>query len=160
LNARAVPIVLGGGHETAFGHYLGYVHARKLVGILNVDAHLDVRPTPPGQGHSGSPFRQAMEHTTHPLPGNRYVCLGAQPHSVSAIHAAYVRERGGVIHWCSEVQENLAHHFLRERDRLAAGGCQVYVTLDADVVRSADVPGVSAPNPLGLAGAEVVSCAR
>ena len=36
----------------------------------------------------------------------------------------------------------------------------VYVTIDADAVQEADVPGVSAPNPLGLAGTEVAACAR
>src|SRR5262249_14276176 len=38
--------------------------------------------------------------------------------------------------------------------------CAVYLSLDADVIRSADVPGVSAPNPLGLDGVEVVECVR
>src|SRR4051794_20203299 len=42
LSTGAVPVVLGGGHETALGHYLGYVAAGKAVGIVNVDAHLDV----------------------------------------------------------------------------------------------------------------------
>src|SRR5207248_6597570 len=66
LRAGAVPVVLGGGHETAFGHFLGYTAAGVEVGIVNVDAHLDVRPYPAG-GHSGSPFRQALEHPDRPL---------------------------------------------------------------------------------------------
>src|SRR6266478_766635 len=40
LRTGAVPIVLGGGHETAYGRYLGYLAAGKKVGILNLDAHL------------------------------------------------------------------------------------------------------------------------
>jgi arginase family enzyme len=32
--------------------------------------------------------------------------------------------------------------------------------VDADVVCAADVPGVSAPNPLGLPGREVADCLR
>jgi formiminoglutamase len=43
---------------------------------------------------------------------------------------------------------------------LADDGCQVYVTLDADACCTADVPGVSAPNPTGLRGREVIACAR
>ncbi|MDX1548872.1 MAG: arginase family protein, partial [Rhodothermales bacterium] len=62
LQRGAVPIVLGGGHETAFGHFLGYAEAGRAVSILNVDAHADVRPLRDGRGHSGSPFRQALEH--------------------------------------------------------------------------------------------------
>src|SRR5438105_13210107 len=55
LAARAIPVGLGGGHETAFGHFLAYAASRSPVGIINLDAHLDVRPTLDGRGHSGSP---------------------------------------------------------------------------------------------------------
>src|SRR5690348_1472209 len=65
LRGGAVPVVLGGGHETAYGHDLGYVAAGIPVGVVNIDAHLDVRPLIDGKGHSGSPFRQMMEHPTH-----------------------------------------------------------------------------------------------
>src|SRR5262249_48336213 len=154
-----VPVVLGGGHETAYGHYLGYVNARRPVGIINLDAHLDVRPWDGGLGHSGSPFRQAMEHADCPLPGSRYVCLGAQPQAVSRDHARHVRQQGGVVRYCTEVRGRMLQSFQAERDRLASE-CQLYVTLDADVVQAADVPGVSAPNPAGLSGWEVAACAR
>jgi formiminoglutamase len=160
LTAGALPLVLGGGHETAYGHYLGYARAGWVVGVINLDAHLDVRPYPPGQGHSGSPFRQAMEHPTHPLPGNLYCCLGDQPFSVSRPHADYVRQRGGTIRWHSEVTGRLVEELGRQCHRITANGCPVYLTVDADVVRAADVPGVSAPNPLGLDGAEVAACCR
>ena len=86
LTAGGAPIVLGGGHETALGCYLGHVTAGRPVGIVNIDAHLDLRPPLEGKGHSGSPFRQAVEHPTHPLLPGRYVCLGAQPHAVSRDH--------------------------------------------------------------------------
>jgi formiminoglutamase len=160
LNAGAVPIVLGGGHETAFGHYLGYVRAGRPAAILNLDAHLDVRPFPPDQGHSGSPFRQALTHPTHPLLPDRYACLGAQPFAVARDHLNFVREGGGRVYWAPELAGCLERVFRAELSRGRQSQCSLYVTLDADVVRAADVPGVSAPNPLGLPAAEVAACAR
>jgi formiminoglutamase len=160
LRSGAVPVVLGGGHETAYGHYLGYAATGSPVAIINIDAHLDLRPFHLGHGDSGSPFRQALEHPTHPLPGNRYVCLGAQPHSVSRQHYQYAREHGCVVRWADEVKTRLLHCFQEECDRLRGEGCRIYVTVDADAVRAADVPGVSAPNVVGLEGAEVSACAR
>jgi formiminoglutamase len=160
LESGAVPVVLGGGHETAYGHYLGYVAAGQTVGILNLDAHLDLRPCPAGGGNSGTPFRQAVEHPTHPLPGSRYACLGTQPHAVSRDHYRYARHKGCVVRWLGEIEGDPEEAFGRERDRLAAVGCQVYVTLDADVVRAADVPGVSAPNVAGLSGRHALALAR
>jgi formiminoglutamase len=159
LTAGAIPVVLGGGHETAYGHYLGYVLAGLAVGIINIDAHLDVRPCPNGLGHNGSPFRQAMEHPTDPLPGKRYVCLGAQPHAVAREHHRYVRERGGRVRWCDRLHPSLLRRFLKQCRRLGKKRRPVYVTLDADVVQAGDVPGVSAPNAAGLRGEQVLSLA-
>jgi len=160
LQSGAIPIVLGGGHETAYGHFLGYAAERRKLGIINLDAHLDLRPPVDGKGHSGSPFRQAMEHPTHALPGECYVCLGTQPHALSRHHWLFAREHGCTVRWCEEVRHSLKQHFLAECTRLAAAGCPVYLTIDADVVQAADAPGVSAPNVMGLSGAEVAACAR
>ncbi|HLJ95806.1 MAG TPA: formimidoylglutamase [Gemmataceae bacterium] len=160
LQRGAIPIVLGGGHETAFGHYLGYAAARRKVAIINLDAHLDLRPLLDGKGHSGSPFRQALEHGTHPLAGEHYVCLGAQPHSVSRHHWHYACQHGCTVRWGDEVRHCLGQSIREGYDRLSGGGRPVYVSIDADVVRAADVMGVSAPNSLGLSGAEVAACAR
>jgi formiminoglutamase len=160
LRSGAIPVVLGGGHETAYGHFLGYATDQRRVGIINVDAHLDVRPTANGKGHSGSPFRQALEHRTHPLPGECYVCLGAQPHSVSREHWLFAREHGCSVRWCHEVRHALEQHFSAECTRLTAAGCQLYLTIDADAIRAADVPGVSAPNVSGMPGGQVAACAR
>src|SRR5205085_9502595 len=62
LARGAIAIILGGGHETAYGHFLGHAQAQRRVAILNWDAHPDVRPVEDNQGHSGTPFRQALEH--------------------------------------------------------------------------------------------------
>jgi formiminoglutamase len=158
LRAGAIPIVLGGGHEAAFGHYLGYAEAGVPVGIVNIDAHLDVRPLLGGQGHSGSPFRQACEHAV-PLPAGRYACLGVQPFSTSREHLAWCRQRQATVRWCGEVGGRLEEVFQRCLAALARERCPAYVTIDADAVRAAEVPGVSAPNPLGLSGREVTQCA-
>jgi formiminoglutamase len=160
LQSGAVPVILGGGHETAYGHYLGYVAADLPVGIINIDAHLDVRPLINGKGHSGSPFRQIMEHATHPLPGDRYVCLGAQPQSVARPHWLYAQQRGAVVRWVRRFRLTPETHVLRWAKRLAAKECQVYVSLDADVVLASDVSGVSAPNADGLFGKQGLGCAR
>jgi formiminoglutamase len=160
LTAGGVPIVLGGGHETAYGCYLGYVAAGRPVAIVNIDAHLDVRPTLDGSGHSGSPFRQALEHPSQPLQPGRYVCLGAQPHAVSREHLHYARQRGCVVRWLPEVRGRLTAAFTAERERLAAEPCSLHVTLDADAVDAAEAPGVSAPNVCGLAGREVLECVQ
>src|SRR5690606_16177275 len=55
LNYGGRPIVLGGGHEVTYGHYLGVRKAfpEKSIGIINLDAHLDIREPTNGKGNSG-----------------------------------------------------------------------------------------------------------
>jgi formiminoglutamase len=156
----AVPVVLGGGHETAYGHYLGYVAAGLPIGVINIDAHLDVRPLIDGQGHSGSPFRQMMEHPTQPLPGERYVCLGAHLHNMARAHLLYVEDEGGLVFPLGRLPRVLPSYLRVQCKEFGSIGCRVYVTFDADVVRVADVPGVSAPNVSGIPGDMGFACAR
>lgn len=160
LAANAVPVVLGGGHETAYGHYLGYVRYGKPLAVINLDAHLDVRPVREGLGNSGTPFRQMLEHPTFPLLGAHYVCLGLQPQATAREHWEYARSKGCVLVWRDECSGSLELRFSQELDRLERSRCQTYVSVDADVVDACAVPGVSAPNVNGLSSAELLACAR
>ncbi len=154
LKAAAVPIILGGGHETAYGHYLGYVGAALECAIVNIDAHLDVRPYPHGP-HSGSPFRQAIEHPTQPLRVGRYVVVAAQRQSVARAHWQFVHDHQGRVHWLDLMSPD--HPMVEvvdgELTRLGEECGAVLVSVDADAFRQADVPGTSAPSPFGLEGA-------
>ncbi|MEM6783879.1 MAG: formimidoylglutamase [Bacteroidota bacterium] len=133
-----VAIVLGGGHETTYGHILGYAGAGLTPEILNWDAHADVRPYPQG-AHSGSPFRQAIEagHCT------RYRVAGLQPHRAAHAHAAFVRAHGDLV-WQHDLDAQ------RVTDLVADSGHPTLATFDLDALNAAHAPGVSAPNAGGL----------
>ena len=51
-------IVLGGGHETAFGSFSGIrkAHPNQKIGIINLDAHLDLRLIGENGPSSGTPL--------------------------------------------------------------------------------------------------------
>jgi formiminoglutamase len=141
LGAGAFVILLGGGHETAYGHFLGYVAARQSVAILNWDAHADVRELRDGLGHSGSPFRQALEHPSGRC--TRYSVAGLQPQSAAASHLDLVRARGSVFSGTDLSADRVAEPFAR----LTA---PAYVSFDLDAIDQAFAPGVSAPAARGL----------
>ena len=76
LNKKMTPIILGGGHETAYGHYLGvrnYIGKAAKLGIINIDAHFDLRPYNE-QSSSGTMFRQILEQDEN----SSYFVLGIQ----------------------------------------------------------------------------------
>ncbi len=142
LAAGIVPVVLGGGHETSFGHFLGYVGAGRDVEILNWDAHADVRPLKDGLAHSGSPFRQALEHASGRC--TRYQVAGLQPHSTARAHLDVIDDHGGEVVWRRSLSE------VRVRSIATGLAAPTLATFDLDAVDAASAPGVSAPNVGGL----------
>lgn len=142
LREQGVPLVLGGGHETAYGHFLGYVGAGIDIAISNIDAHADVRELKDGQGHSGSPFRQALEHDSRRCREYRVAAL--QPQSVSQSHVEFL-EKKGCAYWFREQTDEATLDVL-----YPAEGSR-YATFCLDAVDAAFAPGVSAPAADGLA---------
>lgn len=145
LTVGATVVVLGGGHETSYGHFLGYVSSELEVAVMNWDAHPDVRPLKDGLGHSGSPFRQMLDHPSGACRG--YTVAGLQPGSVSTGHLRYLESVDAELHWCTAVDPDQVDHIT---ERL---GGPALVSFDLDVVGQAFAPGVSAPSVDGLAPA-------
>jgi formiminoglutamase len=142
---HTIPVMIGGGHETAFGHFLGYVHAQRDVAALNWDAHPDVRPLIEAHGHSGSQFRQALLH-----PSKRcvqYTVAGLQPHSAASAHLEFIKQHGGRTIWRSELNhEAIDRIYAAKAGRASA----MLASFDTDVVDQAFAPGVSAPGTGGI----------
>lgn len=142
LEREAVVVVLGGGHETTYGHFLGYVGAGRSARLINWDAHLDVRPRIDGRPHSGSSFRLALEHPSGACDG--YTAVGLLPYSTARSHVEYVESRGG--HVIS--RQELTRGRIGDLYDVPHGEC--LVSFDLDAVDQADAPGVSAPAAGGL----------
>lgn len=144
FKAGTLPIILGGGHETAFGHFLGYAMAELPCHIFNLDAHTDVRPLKKGQAHSGSPFRQAVEY-----PGNfckNYSVAGLNPSSAARAHLDYIHGHGGKTFFSADI--TTPDIILKELEKL--NPTNLMATFDLDAVDQAYAPGVSAPAANGL----------
>lgn len=143
LEQDIVPIILGGGHETAFGHFLGYAESDLDTSIFNLDAHTDVRPLKNGNPHSGSPFRQALEHDSG--CADTYLVAGLQPHSVAQAHLEFIDERGGHYKFRDETNITSVSSLFHQHE-----SNHLMVTFDLDAVDQSQAPGVSAPCTNGL----------
>jgi formiminoglutamase len=142
LERGAIVVILGGGHETAFGHFLGYARRNCKVNVLNWDAHPDVRPLKEKQGHSGSPFRQMLEHPSGICES--YTVAGLNPPSVAKAHLDYLADRGGVAHFNTSVSFHLIEQIYARCENATL------VSFDLDAVDQGAAPGVSAPTAGGL----------
>ena len=157
-------VVLGGGHETAYGHFLGYVGAGSDVRILNWDAHPDVREpswresadaAERRDGHSGSPFRQAIVHSSGRC--RHYRVAGLAPWSSAADHIKWIREAGGRVDFLSV---ELERQLLEDATGLYAETSPEMVSFDLDAVEAGAAPGVSAPAALGMKPGSWLAAAR
>lgn len=154
LAVGAWPLVLGGGHEVAWGTWQGlrmHLDARGDRGrvlVVNLDAHFDLRGSRPGS--SGTPFDQiAADCRQRGLPFD-YACLGVSRLANTA--ALFARAHAlGVRHVeDTDMQERHLDARLAELERWVADADHVYLSIDLDVLPAAVMPGVSAPAAYGV----------
>ncbi|GKX63599.1 formimidoylglutamase [Pragia fontium] len=147
---RMRTLVFGGGHETAFAHGHGLYHAfpEHNIGIINFDAHLDLRSSP--RATSGTPFRQLAQYCQDNQRPFNYTCVGA---SLAANTQALVDEAErlqATVIWdteCEEARIEALHAQIQQSlDRVD----KIYLTIDLDVLPAWQMPAVSAPAPLGM----------
>ncbi len=154
LELGTYTILLGGGHDLAYAHYLGIkkflaqVKPKPKLGIINLDAHFDLRTLENGKGHSGSPFLQIAEDLGE--DNFHYLCLGIQtasniPHLFQTArkwNVRYLPVEDYSLH-CWNIVEAQLHRFLDEMDA-------IYLSIDLDGFHSGIAPGVSAVSPFGF----------
>lgn len=150
ISLNLFPIVLGGGHETAYGHYNGLKSVfKEPIGIVNFDAHFDLRPYPNG-GTSGTMFRQIAEDCLNRSEPYHYLCIGVQRYG-NTVDLFKTAERLGVHHILSKDLIDLsAWQVVKSLEDFTDPLEHLYVTICIDVFSSAFAPGVSATQPLGM----------
>ncbi|PIQ49915.1 MAG: formimidoylglutamase [Cytophagales bacterium CG12_big_fil_rev_8_21_14_0_65_40_12] len=156
LEAGAFPILLGGGHDIAYAHYAGIrdflnqnLH-QKNIGVINLDAHFDLRDDEQGNT-SGTPFFQIAQDCKASNQDFNYLCLGIQKaantktlfETAENLGAVWVQNTDFSVQNWAEVELKLLS-FIQKVDA-------VYLTIDLDGFSSAYAPGVSAPSPMGFA---------
>jgi len=135
-------LVLGGGHEVMYGHYLGVKTAfpEQKVGIINIDAHFDNRMPEQGTGaSSGTGFWQvAQEGNIHSL----HIGLQRNSNTLKLFDTAH--QYGMKYILADELFfENLPSVYQRINDLFESVDV-VYLTICMDVFNASIAPGVSA----------------
>ncbi|SDP15514.1 formiminoglutamase [Arthrobacter sp. ok909] len=150
IDAGQLPVVLGGGHETAFASYLGVAGSSAVrgglrVGVLNLDAHFDLRDE--AVPSSGTPFLQMARAEAAAGRELRYAVVGiSEPNNTRALFrtAAELGVDYLLDEDCSaEGAQAFVAAFLAQVDAL-------YLTIDLDVLPASVAPGVSAPAAYGV----------
>lgn len=143
-------LVFGGGHETAYAHakglYDAYPDAR--IGIINFDAHLDVRKA--ATASSGTPFKQLAEECQNSNRPFNYLCIGVSRASNTKALLDTANELNVKIIWDTECTEGNIANLNNQVNAFLADLDVVYLTIDLDALPFAEMFAVSAPSTLGV----------
>ncbi len=155
LDEGHFPVVLGGGHEVAYGSWLGLAqHLQQRarmprIGIINFDAHFDLRLDTNGCS-SGTPFYQIAQQCEQQGYPFHYCCLGVSEMAntqalfqrADALGVSYRRD--------ADMGSNQLDDSLKQLNQFIASCDVLYLTIDLDVLPASVAPGVSAPAPRGV----------
>ena len=149
LEKNAFPILLGGGHDIAYGHFQGirtYLSdPESSIGIINFDAHFDLRKVVE-QANSGTPFFQILTDTNS---NAAYLPIGIQKAS-NTVELFKTANDHGVAYILLDDCFQKEKEVYQKVESFISQHAKIYVSIDLDGFAAAYAPGVSAPAPIGL----------
>ncbi|WP_313164403.1 agmatinase family protein [Sedimentibacter sp.] len=145
------PILLGGDHSTGWpGIKALYDNTEGNIGIIHVDAHLDLVKDSPIQGlYSGSSqMRRASELDR--INTKNFVQIGMRSYN-SPEHYHFIKNSNITLIPANEVFETSIEEAAKKAIEVASEGTDnIYMSIDIDVLDSAFAPGSGANEPGGF----------
>lgn len=147
-----VPFSVGGDHSLTYPAAKALMNAVDgQVGVVNIDAHHDVRHSHGGELSSGTPFRRLLEDDSDQLAGENFVELGLSGWHNSKYYLDWVRDIGAEVVTARDVHKNGVDSAVERTLEAATDGTEaVFVSVDIDVVDAGAAEGTCAPSPGGL----------
>jgi formiminoglutamase len=151
VEPRLVPLMIGGDHSVTAPAVRGFCAANpgKRIGVINIDAHLDVRNFEHGP-HNGTPFRAILTGGL-PIAGRNLVELGIHGFMNAAAYMRWAREQEVTIISGREVARRGMESCIAEALQIAGDGADlIYVSVDIDCLAYPWAVGTAATSPEGL----------
>lgn len=150
LQRGHLPVALGGDHSLTFPLVKAHEGKRRKLGVINLDAHLDVRDVV-GVPNSGTSFGRLLDLGL--VEGANLVEVGLRDFANADAYARKARKAGATLVGAQEWIDDPRGAIARAIDVASRGVDGVYLSVDLDVLDQAEAPGVSAPTPGGVSSA-------
>jgi len=149
-NPDAIPIILGGDHSITCPALSGFKAAKgQTVGVIQFDAHHDLRNREDGGPSNGTPFRGLIESGT--LAPEHLIQIGIRNFANSRVYYDYAVQHGVNVYTMKDVREKGVMAIVKEAyEKLAKAVDIVYLSVDIDVLDQAYAPGCPAISPGGM----------
>lgn len=149
-SGNAATIVMGGDHSISAPSIESFrAHVGGPVGLVQLDAHMDLRNLADGGLSNGTPVRQLLESGT--LDGRNIVQVGLHAFANARAYRDVARDAGITQISAREVAHASPTAIVHQALNVASQhSSAIYVTLDMDVLDQAFAPGVPALVPGGM----------
>lgn len=144
-----IPIVLGGDNSITYPSIKAFAKAKGKVGVIQFDAHHDVRNLEDGGPTNGTPFRSLLETKT--IEGKHLAQIGIRDFSNSKAYRTFCEEHGVAVYTMKDVRQREIKDILKEAiNSLKQEVDTIYISLDMDVIDQSQAPGCPAIGPGGM----------
>lgn len=141
-------LILGGDHSISYSSIKAFAAGRKA-GVIQFDAHHDLRNTEDGGPTNGTPFRRLLEDDI--IEGENLSQIGIRDFTNAAAYDNYASEQGVTVYTMADVERLTITKILEEEiQRLAEKTDVIYLSVDMDVLDQAFAPGCPAIGPGGM----------
>lgn len=156
LEQNKLPVIIGGDHSTPLGLIRAIAEKNPDFGLLQIDAHADLRDAYEGFTHSHA----SIMHNAMQLPQiSRFVQVGLRDFCVQEseiikenpqrMKAFFARDIHSKL-FEGENWKNICYEIIKELPD------KVYISIDIDGLQPADCPGTGTPVPGGLSYSQVL----
>jgi formiminoglutamase len=148
-------VILGGDHGVSFPSIKAFKEKFGTVGVIQWDAHHDVRNLEDGGRTNGTPFRSLIEGGF--VKGEHLVQIGIRDYVNAKIYHEYTKKNGVAVYSMADIEaEGIVSIVKREVERLSSLVDVIYLSVDMDAVDQAFAPGCPAIGPGGLTSRELL----
>jgi formiminoglutamase len=149
--AQAAPltIILGGDHSITTSTVKAIKETKGTVGIIQLDAHHDLRNTEDGGPTNGTPFRRLIEEGH--LQGEHLIQIGIRNYANAKAYHDYAIENGVTVYTMKDVRQRPITELVQSAlSQLDTKVDTIYLSVDMDVLDQAYAPGCPAIGPGGM----------
>ncbi|MDV2581284.1 formimidoylglutamase [Alkalibacillus haloalkaliphilus] len=142
-------IILGGDHSVSFPSIKAHHEKYGAIGVIQFDAHHDLRNLDDGGPTNGTPFRRSIEKGV--LKGEHIVQIGIRDFTNAKGYDDYAEQQGVTVYTMEDMMTNKINEIIQQAlQKLENKVDLIYLSVDMDVLDQAFAPGCPAIGPGGM----------
>lgn len=149
IKAAPFTIILGGDHSITTSTVKAIKETKGTVGIIQFDAHHDLRNTEDGGPTNGTPFRRLIEEGH--IKGEHLIQIGIRNYANAKAYHDYAIEQCVTVYTMKDVRQQAMTELINNAlNQLQDKVDTIYLSVDMDVLDQAYAPGCPAIGPGGM----------